>query len=282
MRVPSLTILTLLAMTASGCVTTGTFEKKINEAKALELELASLRQEQDQLLLTKGVLETERGQLSVELTGLRDQLRTCEAERNNAEKLIRNNEGALSFISGLRQQLDELSGANTSLRQEIDALLKIRREEVRKSSSCYEELQSLLKDEISRGEAAVSELKGVVTVTIFEPALFDPGSPALKPSAGSVLQKLAKYLKQLQPKSIHVEGFTETVLSATWPVQTFPTGWEFSAARAVAVTRYIQNEGISPFVLSSAAFGEYRPLSDNISEMGRARNRRIQLVIVSP
>jgi chemotaxis protein MotB len=84
----------------------------------------------------------------------------------------------------------------------------------------------------------------------------------------------------VKEKLIRVEGYTETVLSASWSLQQYPTGWELAAARAVVVTRLLQNEGVSPLVLSAVSYGEYRPLSDNISELGRARNQRIQIVVI--
>ena len=94
------------------------------------------------------------------------------------------------------------------------------------------------------------------------------------------LGKLAGYLKGVKGKSIRVEGYTETLLSASWSLQQFPSGWELAAARAVTVTRLLQDGGVTPLALSAVSYGEYRPLSDNISELGRARNRRIQLVLI--
>ena len=136
-----------------------------------------------------------------------------------------------------------------------------------------------MKDEIARGEATVSELQGTLTVTLFEPLLFAPGEVILKPSAGQTLQKLAGYLKGVKGKFFRVEGHTETVLSASWSLQHYPSGWELAAARAVMVARQLQQQGVNPLSLSAVSYGEYRPLSDNISELGRARNRCIQLVV---
>jgi chemotaxis protein MotB len=273
--------LALLVLAVNGCVSAGTFEKKAAEADDLRKELTHLQQDQVELVRAKSALEARQGQLAAEVALLTEQNTTCEADRKSVEEMLKGKDDALSSsVSSLRQQVFDLTGTNVSLKKDIDNLLKNRTEEVRKTSSTYEELLGLIKDEIARGEATVSELKGTLTVTLFEPLLFDPGSAKVKQSSGPTLQRLAGYLKGLKEKSIRVEGYTETVLSASWSLQQYPSGWELAAARAIAVTRFLQNEGISPLVLSAVSYGEYRPQSDNISELGRARNRRIQIVVI--
>jgi hypothetical protein len=59
--------------------------------------------------------------------------------------------------------------------------------------------------------------------------------------------------------------------------QRYPTNWELSAARAINVARYLEKQGIEPTKLSAAAFGE---VADNTTLEGRAKNRRIEIVLV--
>ena len=61
----------------------------------------------------------------------------------------------------------------------------------------------------------------------------------------------------------------------------YPTNWELSAARAINVARYLQKQGIEPGNLSAAAFGPFKPVADNAVEEGRAKNRRIEIVLVA-
>lgn len=273
--------LPLLLLAAGGCVATGTYDRKAAEADLLSKEVTRLREEQSSLVRAGTDQEARRVELASQVTALTEQNRKCEADRKSVEDLLRAKEDTLSTsISDLRQKISELSGSNVSLQQEIDGLLKVRSEGVRKTSSAYEGLLGLMKEEIARGEATVAELQGVLTVTLFEPLLFDPGMTGLKSTAGPTLKKLAGYLREVRGKSIRVEGYTETALSASWPLHQYPSGWELAAARAVTVARHLQGEGVSPLILSAVSYGEYRPLSDNISELGRARNRRIQLVVV--
>src|SRR3989442_1085462 len=62
--------------------------------------------------------------------------------------------------------------------------------------------------------------------------------------------------------------------------QRYPTNWELSAARAINVARYLQKQGIEPAKLSAAAFGEFKSVADNATLEGRAKNRRIEIVLV--
>ena len=281
LHLPLLVPLTLLVLVTGGCVSTGTFDRKAAEADIMAKELAQLRREQAELARNNREQEAKQAQLAAAVASLTEQNKRCEADRKSAEEMLTAKEDAISRSNyGLRQQVSELMGSNESLKKDVEDLLKNRTEEVHKTSATYDELLALMKNEIARGEATVSELKGTLTVTLFEPLLFEPGKIELKVSARPTLQKLSGFLKGQKEKSIRVEGFTETVLSASWSLQQYPTGWELAAARASAVTRFLQIDGVSPLILSAVSFGEYRPLSDNITELGRARNRRIQIVIM--
>jgi chemotaxis protein MotB len=274
-------LLALPALVSGGCVSSDAFDRKAAEADALGKELARLRQEQTELASTRNDLEAKRSRLADDVAALTGQLSQCETARKSAEEMLSAKGDALSASNlGLRQQISELTGANESLKREIGSLLNARTDDVRKASTAYDDLLGLMKDEIARGEVAVSELKGILTVALFEPLLFAPGSAELKPSSGPSLHKLAQYLTDARDKTIRVEGFTETVLSASWSLQQYPTGWELAAARAIAVTRFLQSDGVNPLLLSAVSYGEYRPLSDNITDLGRARNRRVQVVVI--
>jgi chemotaxis protein MotB len=61
----------------------------------------------------------------------------------------------------------------------------------------------------------------------------------------------------------------------------FPTNWELGAARAVNVVRFLQREsGIDPLRLSAVSYGQYRPIATNKTEQGKAKNRRIEIILI--
>lgn len=75
---------------------------------------------------------------------------------------------------------------------------------------------------------------------------------------------------------IHVEGFTDNL-----PISTsqFPTNWELSAARAGSVVRMLAAQGVDPSRMAAVGYGEFQPVADNATAEGRARNRRVILVV---
>ncbi|SDF29260.1 OmpA/MotB family protein [Sporolituus thermophilus] len=122
---------------------------------------------------------------------------------------------------------------------------------------------------------AVSE-RGL-TIRFLDSVLFDLGRADLRPDALPLLDAVAGALKQTD-NYIRVEGHADNL-----PISTaqFPSNWELSAARSIAVTRYfIDKHGLEPRRLSSLGYGEYRPLYPNTSEANRAKNRRVDIVIL--
>jgi chemotaxis protein MotB len=107
--------------------------------------------------------------------------------------------------------------------------------------------------------------------------LFPSGSAVPSIDAELILMSLAKVLIQ-HPNQVHVEGFTDNK-----PIQSpiYPSNWELSSARAGAVVRLFAKYGIHPDRLASVGYGEQRPITTNDTEKGRARNRRVVILIVA-
>ncbi|MBO8141045.1 MAG: OmpA family protein [Firmicutes bacterium] len=122
----------------------------------------------------------------------------------------------------------------------------------------------------------VLDERGVI-VRFAEGVLFDLGKADLKPEAIRVLASMAEFLRSV-PNPIRVEGHTDN-----WPInnEEFPSNWELSTARATTVIRHlIEEHGLSPQKLSAAGYGEYRPVVDNDTPENRARNRRVDIVLL--
>lgn len=110
---------------------------------------------------------------------------------------------------------------------------------------------------------------------------FDRGAAELRPEAMPALDQIAAALAELEKEIppdiawvLRVDGHTDNR-----PISTpqFPSNWELSAARSIAVVQYLASKGISPVHLVAAGFGEYQPLDTADSDDARARNRRIEL-----
>ncbi|MDX9916851.1 MAG: OmpA family protein [Gudongella sp.] len=116
-----------------------------------------------------------------------------------------------------------------------------------------------------------------VLVEIKDAILFESGSAQLKDTGISLLGKLETMLNSFD-NDIVIEGHTDNV-----PMNTvlYPSNWELSAARAVSVLRYINEDmNIEPTRLSARGYGEYSPIAPNDTPVNRARNRRVNLMIV--
>ncbi|MFA6435297.1 MAG: flagellar motor protein MotB [Elusimicrobiales bacterium] len=117
----------------------------------------------------------------------------------------------------------------------------------------------------------------IIRINIAAPILFASGRAGLEPNALEVLSVMGKLLSKLKQNDILIEGHTDNI-----PVKSgdYPTNWALSAARADSVVDYLaDNFGIPQEKLISAAYGQYRPVASNDTPEGRARNRRIEIVV---
>jgi chemotaxis protein MotB len=85
----------------------------------------------------------------------------------------------------------------------------------------------------------------------------------------------------LQNQRINVEGFTDNVPIGPELRNRFPANWELSTARATDVVRYLVAQGVNPNILSAQGFGDSRPVASNDTAQGRAKNRRVEIVIMA-
>jgi chemotaxis protein MotB len=137
-----------------------------------------------------------------------------------------------------------------------------------------------MKSEIAQGQVTISELKGKLTVNMEAAILFDSGKADVKENGLVILMKMVDTLKSVKDKAIRIEGHTDNVQITGALSRVFPTNWELSAARAINVAKYLQQQGLDPAILSAAAFAEYKPVADNGTKEGRAKNRRIEISLV--
>jgi chemotaxis protein MotB len=122
----------------------------------------------------------------------------------------------------------------------------------------------------------VQRVGDTIEVDMKSQMLFESGSARLSQQALPALEGLGKVLRPLA-NTVRVEGHTDNRPIATLQ---FPSNWELSAARAASVVHFLMRVGIPPSRMAAIGYGEHRPVTDNASEDGRARNRRVTLIIV--
>lgn len=160
------------------------------------------------------------------------------------------------------------------------ARLKVKEVKVETESNAYKQLMKEMKGEIAKGQVAINEYKGKLTVDVANQILFASGEAEVKKEGLAILKRVVEILKSVKDKAIRVEGHTDNKKIYGSLAKRYPTNWELSAARAINVTRYLADEGIAPEILSAVAYGEYKPVADNSTEEGRQKNRRIAIILL--
>jgi chemotaxis protein MotB len=272
----------MLCLALAGCVTSGKYEQKKLEADNLEKNLQDERGEYLKLSAENAQLKGEVARLTGELAAMTGERQALSVDKKGLEESLRSTSDAKNKrIGELSQRLTELESENKRLKENVAELQKAKEVEVQKTSRTYEDLLEQMKSEISKGEVTISELKGKLTVNLVESVLFDSGKAEVKPNGLVVLQKVVDVLKNIKDKTIKIEGHTDNIPISGALARRYPTNWELSAARAINVARYLQQQGVDPAMLTAAAYGEYKPVAANDTEDGRAKNRRIEIVLVS-
>ncbi len=279
----------LLAAGLSACsVMQGTYQRKVDEADTLTKRLAALQKKHDDLIAENAVLKSDLARmtlqnekLTTDLSYATDQRDKAAADKEELDRILRSRSDSLSqTISELRRKVDDLDAENRKLKAENANLAKAKEEQVQKVSSTYENMIEKMKSEISKGQVTISELKGKLTVNMVDSILFDSGKAEVKKGGLEILGKVISILKDVKDRSIRIEGHTDNVPISRALAQRYPTNWELSAARAINVTRFLQDQGIDPGLLSAVAYGEWKPVAENDTPEGRAKNRRIEIVLV--
>ncbi len=145
-------------------------------------------------------------------------------------------------------------------------------------SASFDRLRNSLSDEISDGRIQVSlDTRGIV-VSLQDQSYFTSGSDEVTPAAMKSISEVASVIRDL-PNTVRLEGHTDSV-----PIHNarFRDNWSLSAARSTAVLTLLEARfGILPSRLALAAYADNNPVAENESAEGRARNRRVDIVILS-
>ena len=186
------------------------------------------------------------------------------------------NAGAAALVSaqkdetGLQQQV-------ATLQSQVDDLQKEKEQVAQSARGLEDEMRSNLESK----DVTISKLKGKLTVNILDRIMFDSGEAELKTDGQAVLLKIAAFLAQHPELKIHVIGHTDNVPIRGVARTRFATNWELSTARALAAVRFLtEHAGVDPRRVGAVGYGEYRPVADNATPEGRARNRRIAITIL--
>lgn len=152
-----------------------------------------------------------------------------------------------------------------------------RRETAQRMRSMADEIRRVLSPLTRDGQVSVTEGAFGISVEINASLLFAPAEAVLGPDAVTALRSVGEVLAQAT-FPIMVEGHTDNRPIAN---ARFPSNWELSAVRAASVVRLFIETGVAPDRLTAAGYADQRPVALNSTEEGRARNRRVTILIES-
>jgi len=180
----------------------------------------------------------------------------------------------------LKGQLAEAEGKASA----NDEATRTELEELRKQKAAaearlklFDEFLAKFKKMIDAGKLDITVRRGQIVLALGTDILFDTGKTEIKDDGKQALAEVAEALKTVSGRRFQVAGHTDTV-----PIKTkeFPSNWELSTARAVAVVKLLTEKGVRGDALSAAGYAELDPLTPNANDKARAKNRRIEIVIV--
>jgi chemotaxis protein MotB len=180
-------------------------------------------------------------------------------------------------LQGLTAERAELAAARDSLQKSVEA----KASEIAELKGTFENLQEKMKEEIAKGEIALSQTGGRLKVDMVDKILFESGSAEVSRRGASVLARVGGVLAKIGEKQqLQVSGHTDNQPISRKLRRQFPTNWELSIGRAMNVVRFLQDQaGVPGERLVASGYGEHHPLASNRSNAGRARNRRIEILL---
>ncbi|MBI2413287.1 MAG: OmpA family protein [Deltaproteobacteria bacterium] len=142
----------------------------------------------------------------------------------------------------------------------------------------YKKIQTALSDLEKEKKLTFIVDNQKIVIRISETSLFEPSSDVIAEGGYEVLSEVGAVLKDM-PSQVRIEGHTDNIPMNT---ERFPTNWDLSSARALKVLKYfIDAHSFDPTRLSAVGHGEYRPVDTNDTPTGRAKNRRVDIMIMN-
>lgn len=267
-----------VALIAGGLLLTGCVSKK--QFEGLQADYNKLQAENSELTKANQQAQVKIAAGAATRKSLEDQL--AEARKNNDDlkaqyaslqsSLDKSLAAGSQSSVNISKLVDEINASNKFIKQLVEAKDK------------SDSLNMALTNKLTRSltpkeseEVNVQVIKGVVYISLADNMLYKSGSYEIGERAGETLSKIAKIITDYKEYDVLVEGNTDNVPISQKNIR---NNWDLSTLRASSVVQALQNDyGVDPKRLTAAGRGEYNPIADNNTAVGRQRNRRTQIII---
>lgn len=297
-------ILFIIAITLNSCVSKKIYQELETKFNNLRSSNSALIEEKDNLLIAKKALEAYLEKLNSDYSALSTQKEILDNEFVSLQHKYNNLDESYNVLSAQSsKKLAEQSQKNQELSLQLEekerklVLESVRLEklqnELAERSNQINELQSL----INAKEAQMQQLKnaissallnfegkgltvvhknGKIYVSMENKLLFDSGSWAVGNEGKKAVEQLASVLSKNPDINVLIEGHTDNV---PYTGATLLDNWDLSVKRATAIVRILQNKGVDPKQITAAGRSEYINVDTNATSEGKAKNRRIEIIL---
>lgn len=181
---------------------------------------------------------------------------------------------------GLKQTIADKDNRIGQLEQEVASLKGKLAEDQARLQRVNADLESALADFKQKEQVWVEKEKARSVITISDAVMFTSGGVDVTPEGRAIMDRIAEVAKKYPDRLIEIQGHTDDVPIGAALKEKYRSNWELAGARACSVLHYLYwKHKIDPARLSAIGYGEYRPLADNDTPEGRARNRRVVIAI---
>ncbi len=240
----------------------GTLQHLNDRKESLEQEYTAAKARLDKLIASYDALESQSAsELSQKAHTIQDLLSQLEDK-----------EAALAQESTRLQELQATLDARAKTIDELEALIAAKEA---KMTALRQAVSNALSAFEGKG-LTVTQKNGKVYVSMENKLLFNSGSWAVGQQGKHAVKQLAGVLNQNPDIEVLIEGHTDNV---PYHGTTLQDNWDLSVKRATAIVRILENKGVNPVQITAAGRSKYIPVADNATPEGRAKNRRIEIIL---
>jgi chemotaxis protein MotB len=229
------------------------YQARLREIQQLHSEVTSIR--------------AERDRLNQQLEGLR-----------NSNELMANRLRALGEDMSRLQQQGEHAQSELDASRRREAELQRAQQQAEARLATFRQMIERFRAMINSGQLRVRIVRNRMVIELPAGILFESGDARLRAAGEDVLRSVAQVLRQIPDRDFLIAGHTDNVALSRGG--RFHDNWELSSARAVNVSRFLQENGVAPAHLGAAGYAEFQPAVANDTEEHRQLNRRVEIVLM--
>ena len=260
-------------------------KSELDRLKGVDEELAELKAEHESLTAERDKLKNDLASLQSNYENLKSSYDAL--EKNSSAAIAENSRQNRELLAQLEEKEKTLAAEQARLEklqkdlaarpQRIDELEGLIAAKDAKMNALKDAISKALTDFEGKG-LTVEQRDGKVYVSMENKLLFNSGSWAVNADGRQAVNQLGSVLAQNPDISVLIEGHTDNVpYGGNGPLK---DNWDLSTKRATAIVQILrENSNIDPQNLTAAGRGEYAPVATNDTAEGKAKNRRIEVIL---